>query len=463
MSVKPSLPKGTRDLLPESMQKRELIFSTIKEVFRKYGFLQIETPAMENLDSLTGKYGEEGDRLIFKVLNSGDYLKKADEKALEEKDSNALTASISNKALRYDLTVPFARFVAQNQNELTFPFKRYQIQPVWRADRPQKGRFREFYQCDADAIGSDSLLLEIEFLQIYQRVFSKLGIEVDIHFNNRKLLAGLAEVLGISERLTEFTVILDKLDKIGREGVEKELSKKAFEDTVAEKLFQVIEAEGNNMEKLSTYEQVISSSDTGKDGIEEMRQVLEGLETSNSGVNPVLDISLARGLDYYTGAIFEVKARGVEIGSIGGGGRYDDLTGIFGLKNISGIGISFGVDRIQMVMEELDLFPAMEQHQTEVLFVNFGTKEALYSLKLADQLRNHGVNAEVYPDPVKLKKQMDFANKKNIGRVVLIGSKEMEAERFVMKDMASGEQQEYSRIELLEFFSKSNANHYGRH
>lgn len=463
MSLKPGLPKGTRDLLPETMEKREYIFGIIKEVFRRYGFLQIETPAMENLESLTGKYGEEGDRLIFKVLNSGDYLNKADARALEERDSSSLTQSISAKALRYDLTVPFARFVAQNQNELTFPFKRYQIQPVWRADRPQKGRFREFYQCDADAIGSGSLLLEIEFLQIYQRVFSQLGIEVDIHFNNRKLLAGMAEVLGISDRLTEFTVILDKLDKIGRDGVMNELEKKGFDESVGTRLFEVIEAEGSNLEKLAAYEKLLATSDTGMKGIEEVRFVLEGAEASQSEVKPVLDISLARGLDYYTGAIFEVKARNVEMGSIGGGGRYDDLTGIFGLKNISGIGISFGIDRIQLVMEELHLFPDMDQQHTEVLFVNFGDKEALYSLKLADELRKLGVNAEVYPDAVKLRKQLDFANKKDIGYVLLIGSKEMEAERFVMKQMATGEQQEYSRIELLEFFSKTNAKHYGRH
>lgn len=463
MSVKPSLPKGTRDLLPEAMQKREHILSVLKDVFRKYGFLPIETPAMENLSTLTGKYGEEGDRLIFKILNSGDFIKKSDKAAFEQENANAFGQSISEKALRYDLTVPFARFVVQNQNDLHFPFKRYQIQPVWRADRPQKGRFREFYQCDADAVGSDSLLMELEFIRMYEQVFKTLGVDVAIHMNNRKLLAGLASALGITERLGEFTIILDKLDKIGEDGVRADLEKNGFAPEVGDGLFKIIGATGSNEEQLKTIASLVGSTEVGAKGIEEVQFVLDNIAGLHLQNELVLDISLARGLDYYTGAIFEVKAKNVEMGSIGGGGRYDDLTGIFGMKGLSGIGISFGLDRIQIVMEELGLFTDEQSTSTEVLFINFGDKEALFSLSVANELRDMGVKAEVYPDKSKMKKQLDFANKKNIPNVVMIGSQEMETGKFNRKDMLSGEQKEYSRIELLEHFATQNGKNYGRH
>lgn len=463
MSIKPSLPKGTRDLLPDAMQKREYIIATIKKIFGKYGFQPIETPAMENLETLTGKYGEEGDRLIFKILNSGDFIRKSDSEAYNNDDSNSFGKSISEKALRYDLTVPFARFVVQNQNELTFPFKRYQVQPVWRADRPQKGRFREFYQCDADVVGSDSLLLELEFIRIYDEVFRKLKAPVAIHINNRKLLAGLADAMGISDRLTEFTVILDKLDKIGTEGVAKDLEKNGFSAKVAETLFEILSTEGSNAEKLATFKKTLAGNEMAEAGIRELEFVLGNLEGLKLNNEVKLDISLARGLDYYTGAIFEIKPIGVEMGSLGGGGRYDDLTGIFGLKNLSGIGISFGLDRIQLVMEELNLFPSMDGNYTEVLFVNFGEQESLYSLAFANELRDLGVSAEVYPDSAKLKKQMDFANKKNIPYVILIGTREMEEEKFTMKNMTEGSQENYSRIEILEYFSTRKNPQYGRH
>lgn len=463
MSVKPSLPKGTRDLLPEAMQKREHILSVLKDVFRKYGFLPIETPAMENLSTLTGKYGEEGDRLIFKILNSGDFIKKSDKAAFEQQNANAFGQSISEKALRYDLTVPFARFVVQNQNDLHFPFKRYQIQPVWRADRPQKGRFREFYQCDADAVGSDSLLMELEFIRMYDQVFKTLGVDVAIHMNNRKLLAGLASALGITERLGEFTIILDKLDKIGEDGVRADLEKNGFAPEVGDGLFKIIGATGSNEEQLKTIASLVGSTEVGAKGVEEVQFVLDNIAGLHLQNDLVLDISLARGLDYYTGAIFEVKAKNVEMGSIGGGGRYDDLTGIFGMKGLSGIGISFGLDRIQIVMEELGLFTDEQSTSTEVLFINFGDKEALFSLSVANELRDMGVKAEVYPDKAKMKKQLDFANKKNIPNVVMIGSQEMESGKFNMKDMLSGEQKEYSRIELLEHFATQNGKNYGRH
>lgn len=447
-------------MLPETMLRREYILNILKQVFKKYGFAPIETPAMENLSTLTGKYGEEGDRLIFKLLKSGDFLSGANEKKLSAKDSQAVIKDISDKALRYDLTVPFARFVVQNQNEIQFPFKRYQVQPVWRADRPQKGRFREFYQCDADAVGSDSLLLELDFIRIYHEAFKQLNVPVQIKMNNRKVLAGIAESLGISDRLGDFTVALDKLDKIGLEGVKTELEKKGFDKKVTDGISRIANLKGSAMEILNNIEAMIASSEIGRKGVEELRFVLDNVD-NNAPV--VIDLTLARGLDYYTGAIFEVVAPDVDLGSIGGGGRYDDLTAIFGMKGLSGIGISFGLDRIYLAMEELDLFPDMEDEGTEVLFINFGEQEGLFSLKLANELRDQNVKAEVYPDSAKLKKQMDFANKKNIPYVVLIGSQEIRDGQFTLKHMQSGEQSTLSRIELLQHFSQNDPSDYGRH
>ncbi len=447
-------------MLPETMLRREYILNILKPVFKKFGFLPIETPAMENLSTLTGKYGEEGDRLIFKLLKSGDFLNSANEQKLAEKDAQGVLKDISDKALRYDLTVPFARFVVQNQNELQFPFKRYQIQPVWRADRPQKGRFREFYQCDADAVGSDSLLLELDFIRIYQEAFEKLNIPVLIKINNRKVLAGIAESLEISDQLGDFTVALDKLDKIGLEGVKTELEKKGFGPGVTEGISRIAGLSGSAAEVLNDIEELIYSSETGRKGVEELRFVLDNVDEHA----PLqIDLTLARGLDYYTGAIFEVVAPDVNLGSIGGGGRYDDLTAIFGMKGLSGIGISFGLDRIYLVMEELGLFPDMDAEGTEVLFINFGQEESLFALKLANELRDLSVKSEVYPDSAKLKKQMDFANKKNIPYVVLIGSQEIQDGQFTVKYMQSGEQKTLSRIELLQHFSQNDSSDYGRH
>lgn len=464
MSIKPSLPKGTRDFLPEVMLKRSYIRETIKQVFTKFAFAPIETPAMENLETLTGKYGEEGDRLIFKILNSGDFLAKADEKNLENKDSNALTASISDKALRYDLTVPFARFVVQNQNELQFPFKRYQIQPVWRADRPQKGRFREFYQCDADVVGSHSLLQELEFVSIYQKVFEQFNLPTTVRLNNRKILAGLAEVFGIFDRLTDFTVALDKLDKIGVEGVTKELEKKDFDKIALDGFAQIVALKGTVNQQLKALEPILKNSEIGKEGIADMRFISEHTDNTDL-VELTLDVTLARGLDYYTGTIFEVVADGVQIGSIGGGGRYADLTSIFGKKDLPGVGISFGLDRIYMALEELNLFPAVATRGTQLMVANFGEAESLYGLKLANELRDLDVIVEIYPDAAKIKKQLDFANKNNIGYVLLIGSSELKEGVFTLKNMEEGSQQSLSRIELLEFFNKNQTKHtpHGRH
>lgn len=462
MSVKPSLPKGTHDLLPAEMQKREYITSIIVEVFEKYGYNPIETPAMENLSTLTGKYGEEGDKLIFRILNNGEFLEKADKESYDQTDSVKFANSITDKALRYDLTVPFARFVVQNQNELIFPFRRYQIQPVWRADRPQKGRYREFYQCDADAVGSDSLMLELEFVRIYDEVFSKLKLPVSIHVNNRKLLAGFAESMAISERLTEFTVLLDKLDKIGRDGVTKLLKEKGFPEEAITALAALLQEEMTAETAFQRLEQYLGKSAVGMKGLEELLFILEQSKNSGFGNNILFDFSLARGLDYYTGAIFEVKVAGVNLGSVGGGGRYDDLTGVFGLKGLSGVGISFGLDRILLAMEELAAFPDMKKAGTEVLFVNFGERESLFSLELANQLRDMKVKTEVYPDAVKLRKQLDYANKRSIDKVIMIGSEEIKNEVFILKEMSSGIQKELRRIELLEYFS-NHQQPYGAH
>ena len=449
MAQKPTIPKGTRDFSPAQMVRRNYIFDLIREVFQKYGYMPIETPAMETLDTLLGKYGEEGDKLLFKVLNSGDFLGKVDEELLARRDSDRVTGQISEKGLRYDLTVPFARFVVQHQGELTFPFKRYQIQPVWRADRPQKGRYREFFQCDVDVVGSDSLFNEVELVQIVDEVFRKLGIRVVVKVNNRKVLAGIAEVIGEASRLTDITVAIDKLEKIGLEKVNAELSEKGLSDAAIEQLQPILTLEGSDEEKLNTLENVLALSEAGMKGVEEIRQMLGLINNLDMGTSVELDLTLARGLNYYTGAIFEVKALDAEIGSITGGGRYDDLTGIFGLKDVSGVGISFGADRIFDVMNQLELFPAEVTATTQLLFVNFGAAEAAHCLKLAGQLRREGLKVEVYPDPVKMKKQMNYANRKNIAFVAMVGEEEMENGTITLKNMETGEQKSVKPAEVV--------------
>lgn len=443
MAQKPTIPKGTRDFSSAEVSKRNYIFSIIKSNFEQFGFQPIETPTFENSETLMGKYGEEGDRLIFKILNSGDYLEKVDTQLLQEKNTKKLTSKISEKALRYDLTVPFARYVVQHQNELEFPFKRYQIQPVWRADRPQKGRFREFYQCDADVVGSNSLWQEVEFIQLYDTVFTQLGLKgVTIKINNRKILSGIAEVIGASDKLIDFTVALDKLDKIGEEGVKKEMIQKGISAQALEKVQPLFSFTGTINEKIAKLEQLLQASSEGLRGVEELQFICDalsilGLQTANFD----LDVTLARGLNYYTGAIFEVAApEGVAMGSIGGGGRYDDLTGIFGLKNMSGVGISFGLDRIYLVLEELDLFPDTVTTKPQALFLNFGQNEAIYALQSISQLRSAGVRVELYPDASKLDKQFKYAEKKGIPFVVLVGEEEMKNREFKLKNLASGEQ-----------------------
>lgn len=452
MAQKPSIPKGTRDFSPEEVNKRNYIFETIKRHFVNYGFQPIETPSFENYDTLMGKYGEEGDRLIFKILNSGDFLAKADPSILTAADSQKLTPKIVEKALRYDLTVPFARYVVQHQNEIEFPFKRYQIQPVWRADRPQKGRFREFYQCDADVIGSDSLWQEVELIQLYDAVFTDLKLEgTTIKLNNRKILTGIAEVIGESDKLIDFTVALDKLDKIGKEGVVNEMISKGISQMAIDKIDPIFEAKGNNKAKLEVLNSILKDSRIGQKGIEEVQFLLETLqEIPLQSATLALDITLARGLNYYTGAIFEVVAPDeVKMGSIGGGGRYDDLTGIFGLQNMSGVGISFGLDRIYLVLDELGLFPTSAEAKTKIIFINFGEKEALYALKTITKLRKDNISAELYPDAAKMKKQMNYANKRDIPWVVLAGTSEMEAQKFTLKHMRTGEQELIGYKDLL--------------
>ena len=443
MAQKPSIPKGTRDFSPEEVAKRNYIFETIQTEFKRFGFQPIETPSFENSSTLMGKYGDEGDRLIFKILNSGDFLKKADKNALEENDSTKLTSSISEKALRYDLTVPFARYVVQHQNEIEFPFKRYQIQPVWRADRPQKGRFREFYQCDADVVGSKSLWQEVEFVQLYDAVFSKLGLEgVTIKINNRKVLSGFAEVIGEQDKLIDFTVALDKLDKIGEDGVKKEMREKGISDEALKKIQPIFNLKGSFAEKIEGLKAILVDSETGRKGIEELEFIQNAVEEMPLKMAKLdLDVTLARGLNYYTGAIYEVAApENVKMGSIGGGGRYDDLTGIFGLKDMSGIGISFGLDRIYLVLEELNLFPDTVTQNTKVLFINFGDKEALYAMKAVSKLRSKNITAELYPDSAKMGKQMKYADKRDIPYTVLAGDEEMKNHKFTLKHMKSGEQ-----------------------
>ncbi len=453
MAQKPSIPKGTRDFSPVEVAKRDYIFGTIKDVFQTFGFQAIETPSFENSSTLMGKYGEEGDRLIFKILNSGDYLKKADAELLVEKDSKKLIPQISEKALRYDLTVPFARYVVQHQNELELPFKRFQMQPVWRADRPQKGRFREFYQCDADVVGSKSLWQEIDFIQLYDSVFTKLGLAgTTIKLNNRKILSGIAEIIGAKDKLIDFTVALDKLDKIGVEGVAKEMLAKGISQSAIDKTTPLFSFEGSNTDKLNQLEAMLVDSEEGLQGVADLRFVVDTIETLGlETATLTLDVTLARGLNYYTGAIFEVAApEGVKMGSIGGGGRYDDLTGIFGLKDLSGVGISFGLDRIYLVLEELNLFGEFEQPRPEVVFINFGNEEALYATKVIQKLRKEGVKTELYPDAAKMKKQMNYANKRKIPFVVIVGSKEIEANSYTIKNMQDGSQQECNYEELLQ-------------
>ena len=451
MAQKPSIPKGTRDFNPEQVAKRNYIFNTIKNSFERFGFQPIETPSFENSETLMGKYGDEGDRLIFKILNSGDFLNKVDDDFYSEKNSNKITSKISEKALRYDLTVPFARYVVQHQNEITFPFKRYQIQPVWRADRPQKGRFREFYQCDADVVGSKSLWQEVEFVQLYDDVFSALKLEgVTIKINNRKILSGIAEVIGAKDKLIDFTVALDKLDKIGEEKVKEEMLGKGIPQSGIDKLQPLFSLSGSFESQIGSLKNILSSSKEGLKGIEELEFIDKAIsELKLQSATLQLDVTLARGLNYYTGAIFEVSApKTVKMGSIGGGGRYDDLTGIFGMNDVSGVGISFGLDRIYLVLEELNLFPKTVTNNVDVLFINFGETESLYSLKAIKDLRESNINAELYPDAAKMKKQMTYANKRDINFVVLVGANEVANNTFTLKNMQSGEQEELNLSQL---------------
>ena len=455
--IKPSIPKGTRDFSASEMVKRNHIFNTISSVFKKYGYQEIQTPTMENLTTLTGKYGDEGDKLIFKVLNSGDYLSNIPAEKLESRNSQLLISEISEKAMRYDLTVPFARYVVMHRNEISFPFKRFQIQPVWRADRPQKGRYREFYQCDADVVGSESLINEAEFVLIYHEALSKLGLkDFTIKINNRKILSGIAEIIGKPELIVDMTVAIDKLDKIGLDGVSKELIERGFDANDIEKLKPIILLTGSNEQKLDSLRTVLSSSETGLKGIAEIETIFDYLNLL-TGNNPgtinrslELDITLARGLNYYTGAIFEVKTNEVAMGSIGGGGRYDDLTGMFGLSDLTGVGISFGADRIYDVLEELKLFPESASESTRVLISNFDEAAEKYALPLLNILREKGISAEIYPSSAKLKKQMTYADDKNIPFVILIGSDEMETGLLTLKNMKSGEQQELSAEQIIE-------------
>ena len=447
---KPGIPKGTRDFSPEEMAKRNYIFDTIKSVFKLYGFQQIETPAMENLSTLMGKYGDEGDKLLFKILNSGDFLQTANAEALAEKNSVKLINSISEKGLRYDLTVPFARYVVQHNGELTMPFKRYQIQPVWRADRPQKGRYREFYQCDADVVGSDSLLNEAELVQIVDEVFARFGVNVTLKVNNRKILSGIAEIVGELDRLTDITVAIDKLDKIGLDNVNAELREKGVSAEAVEKLQPIILLSGSNEEKLATLKNVLAESETGLKGIEEIETILGLLSSANLRLTLEIDLTLARGLNYYTGAIFEVKANDVEMGSISGGGRYDNLTGVFGLQGLSGVGISFGADRIYDVLNQLDLYPKETVNATKILFVCFGDAEIAYSMPLVKEVRNAGIPAEIYPTPAKMKKQLGYADSKKIKYVAIVGSDEMEQQKVTLKNMETGEQEMLAVSDVIE-------------
>ena len=450
MAQKPSIPKGTRDFSPMEMAKRNYIFDTIRSVYQLYGFQQIETPAMETLGTLMGKYGEEGDKLLFKVLNSGDFLNKVSDEELQERNALHLAAKLCEKGLRYDLTVPFARYVVMHREELQLPFKRYQMQPVWRADRPQKGRYREFWQFDGDIVGSDSLLNEVELMQIVDTVFSRFGVRVQIKINNRKILTGIAEVIGAADKIVDITVAIDKLDKIGLDNVNAELREDGLSDGQINKLQPIITLEGTNDEKLDTIAEVLKDSEIGLKGVEETRFILNTLKTQNALKNELqLDLTLARGLNYYTGAIFEVKALDVQIGSITGGGRYDNLTGIFGMPGISGVGISFGVDRIFDVLNALDAYPQDAVVGTQLLFINFGEQETAYCLPAVAQAREAGIRTEIYPDSSKMKKQMSYANAKQIPFVALAGENEMAAGKLTLKNMLTGDQQLLTVEELI--------------
>jgi len=454
MAAKPSIPKGTRDFSPVEMAKRNYIFDTIREVYRLYGYQQIETPSMEMLSTLMGKYGEEGDKLLFKIQNSGDYFKGITDEELLSRDAAKLAGKFCEKGLRYDLTVPFARYVVMHRDEITFPFKRYQIQPVWRADRPQKGRYREFYQCDADVVGSDSLLNEVELMQIVDVVFSRFGIRVAIKINNRKILSGIAEIIGEADKIVDITVAIDKLDKIGLENVNQELREKGISEEAISKLQPIILLSGSNSEKIETLKQVLSESEVGIKGVEECEFILNMLQIVELRNEIELDLTLARGLNYYTGAIFEVKALDVQIGSITGGGRYDNLTGVFGLQGVSGVGISFGADRIFDVLNQLDLYPRSAVYGTQLLFVNFGSKEMGYILPILSKVRTAGISVEIYPDEAKMKKQMSYANAKQIPYVAIVGENEINEGKVMLKNMETGTQELVSPEELINITQK---------
>lgn len=449
MASKPSIPKGTRDFLSLETERRNYIFDTIKKVFHLFGYQPIETPAMEKLETLMGKYGEEGDRLIFKILNSGDFLSNVSEEELNDRNIQKLSKKISGKALRYDLTVPFARFVVQHRNEITFPFKRFQIQPVWRADRPQKGRYREFFQCDVDVIGSDSLLNEVELIQIADDIFSQLGINIVIKLNNRKILAGIAELIDREDKIIDLTVAIDKMDKIGYDNVIKELQNKDFDTKAIEKLEPILKLEGTNTEKIIKLKEVLKNSEVGINGVSEINKIFDYLSGLTIKTKVELDLTLARGLNYYTGVIIEVKSLEVETGSICGGGRYDDLTAVFGLKDVSGVGISFGADRIYDVLKQLNNFPSETESSAKVLIINFGEKEEKYCLQILEKLRKSGIASELYPSSAKLKKQMIYANNKKIPYVILAGEEEIKSEKITLKNMATGEQNLLEFTEIL--------------
>lgn len=449
MATKPSIPKGTRDFSPVEMAKRNYIFNTIREVFYRYGFQQIETPSMEKLSTLMGKYGEEGDKLLFKIQNSGDYFSGLTDEELLSRNAAKLASKFCEKGLRYDLTVPFARYVVMHRDEITFPFKRFQIQPVWRADRPQKGRYREFYQCDADVVGSNSLLNEVELVQMIDAVFQKFGIRVSIKINNRKILTGIAEIIGEADKIVDITVAIDKLDKIGLDNVNAELASKGIPQEAIDKLQPIILLSGSNEEKLATLKNVLAASETGLKGVEESEFILKTIAGLGIQSEVELDLTLARGLNYYTGAIFEVKALDVQIGSISGGGRYDNLTGVFGMEGMSGVGISFGADRIYDVLNQLDLYPKEAVNGTQLLFVNFGEAEAAYVLPVLAQVRAAGIRAEIYPDAAKMKKQMSYANAKMVPFVAIVGENEMKEGKVMLKNMTSGEQSLVTPEELV--------------